>query len=61
MIYRKVSEEIRSNRSIYEKSGIDQKGPEGSGMLWKVLESTRTTRAVLGSPKGSIIGVYTLP
>jgi hypothetical protein len=60
MIYGKVPEEIWSNRSIYGMSGIDQKGPEGSGMLWKVLESTKTTRAVLGSLEGSIIGVSML-
>jgi hypothetical protein len=36
VIYRKVSEEIRSNRSIYGKSGMDQKGPEGYGRFRKV-------------------------
>jgi hypothetical protein len=61
VIYRKVSEEIRSNRSIYEKSEIDRKGPKGYGRLWKILASIGTTQAVLGSPEGSIIGVSTLP
>jgi hypothetical protein len=36
MIYRKVSEEISSNRSIYGKSRIDWKGPEYYGRFWKV-------------------------
>ena len=35
-------------------------GPEGSGILWKVPEGSGTTRAVQGSPKGSIIGATTL-
>jgi hypothetical protein len=30
VIYKKVSEEIRSKRSIYGKSGMDQKGADGS-------------------------------
>ena len=34
-------------------------GPEGSGILWKVSEMSRMTRAILGSPEGSIIGVST--
>ena len=36
-------------------------GPEGSEILWKVPKVSGTTRAVLGSPEGSIIGVSTLP
>jgi hypothetical protein len=39
VIYGKVSKEIRSNRSIYGKSGIDRKvrmGPEGYGRFQKV-------------------------
>jgi hypothetical protein len=31
VIYRKVSEEIRSNQSIYGKSEMDRKGSEGYG------------------------------
>jgi hypothetical protein len=31
VIYRKVSEEIRPNRSIYGRSGMDQKVIEGTG------------------------------
>jgi hypothetical protein len=31
VIYMKVSEEIRSNRSIYGKFGMDRKGPKGYG------------------------------
>jgi hypothetical protein len=40
VIYRKVSEEIRSNRSIYGKSRMDQKGPEGYGRFRKVPGQT---------------------
>jgi hypothetical protein len=36
VIYRKVSEEIRSNQSIYGKSKMDRKGLEGYGRLQKV-------------------------
>ena len=36
-------------------------GLKGSGILWKVLEVSGMTRAVLGSLEGSIIGVSTLP
>ena len=35
------------------------KGPEGSGILWKVSEGSGMTRAILVSPEGSIIGVST--
>jgi hypothetical protein len=38
VIYRKVSEEIRSNQSIYGKSRMDRKGLDGSGWVWKVME-----------------------
>jgi hypothetical protein len=36
VIYRKVSEEIRSKRSIYGKSEMDRKGPDGSGRFQNV-------------------------
>ena len=35
-------------------------GSEGSGRLWKVPEGSGTSRAILESPEGSIIGAAML-